>query len=153
MKKVLLLVCCSLVFISCAYKEYKISAENNVAEFYRLYTAGELEKLMDLVGDTGLQKDSRERWLGLFRYNFVKRGKAVEFEQTDWNFNTNTESGNTITLDYKTRYENGEFNEKFVFHSSKNPQDVKLIGYDSGNLPEPKEPVEEKPAAKSKKPE
>jgi hypothetical protein len=104
----------ALLLAACNPAAQTDAATKQIEAFHASYNAGDIDAMYSAGNDAFHQSVTREQLAGLVEIVTAKLGKVVSAEQTG--FNTANDNGvNTTTITMKTKFENGEGEETFIF--------------------------------------
>ena len=104
-----------LLVTSCSLSEGLEDAGNAVAAFHEQMETGRYQEIYR-NSSQGLKNATTEKDLTSLLNSFQTiLGDVVSSSRTNFSFRTSTTTGNTYTVVYNTRYENGAGTETFVF--------------------------------------
>jgi hypothetical protein len=116
----------ALSLLGCSMSADTAVAEKQVQTFHQLFDAGEFADIYDRSADELRKATSKREFVALLEAVHRKLGHTKSSDKVGWNVNYQT-SGEFVSLNYKTAYENGDANEQFVFLM--HDQTALLAGY------------------------
>lgn len=116
----------ALVLAGCSMSADTAAAEDSIPKFHQLLDAGQFDAIYQQSSDDLKKAATQRDFVALLEAVHRKLGNTKSSGRIGWNVNYQT-SGTFVTLDYKTAYDSGDANERFVFRMQE--KNAQLAGY------------------------